>query len=245
MNLLRRSYASQGDPIARALTESISFGRFVSESLAWERWSTFSHNRYLEEVEKFSKPGSVAEKKAYFEAHYKRKAAMKAAALLEEASAETNDVPDLETATDVNNNSPVDRNLVKEKSPPVVNKEKDQDMPNTEPTISNRKIIVDEKLEEHISDIHEARSAEEANISNPTKRGNDLQNAVEERCEPTMEYAVNLEGPDGADKSKQLHADVSDKITAIPVQESYVKVTCSAMLVFSSSMYMCRLILLG
>ncbi|XP_022132276.1 protein WVD2-like 7 isoform X2 [Momordica charantia] len=72
----------EGDPI-RALGESISFGRFMSESLAWEKWSAFSHNRYMEEVEKFSKPGSVAQKKAYFEAHYKRKAAQKAAAELE------------------------------------------------------------------------------------------------------------------------------------------------------------------
>ncbi|KAK8526262.1 hypothetical protein V6N13_017314 [Hibiscus sabdariffa] len=53
---------------------SVSFGRFENEPLAWERRSSFSHNRYLEEVEKFSKPGSVIEKKAYFEAHFKRKA---------------------------------------------------------------------------------------------------------------------------------------------------------------------------
>lgn len=53
---------------------SISFGRFETEPLCWERRSSFSHNRYLEEVEKCSKPGSVVEKKAYFEAHFKRKA---------------------------------------------------------------------------------------------------------------------------------------------------------------------------
>ncbi|OMO88066.1 hypothetical protein COLO4_20482 [Corchorus olitorius] len=53
---------------------SISFGRFENEPLAWERRSSFSHNRYLEEVEKCSKPGSVIEKKAYFEAHFRRKA---------------------------------------------------------------------------------------------------------------------------------------------------------------------------
>ncbi|KGN62347.1 protein WVD2-like 7 [Cucumis sativus] len=79
--------AKEGDPI-RALGESISFGRFMSESLAWEKWSAFSHNRYQEELERFSKPGSVAQKKAYFEAHYKRKAAQKAAAELEEADTE-------------------------------------------------------------------------------------------------------------------------------------------------------------
>ncbi|XP_027920360.1 protein WVD2-like 7 [Vigna unguiculata] len=52
---------------------SISFGRFENEPLSWERRSSFSHNRYLEEVEKYSKPGSVIQKKAYFEAHFKKK----------------------------------------------------------------------------------------------------------------------------------------------------------------------------
>ncbi|XP_030529304.1 protein WVD2-like 7 [Rhodamnia argentea] len=52
---------------------SISFGRFEKEPLAWERRSSFLHNRYLEEVEKFSKPGSVNEKKALLEAHFKKK----------------------------------------------------------------------------------------------------------------------------------------------------------------------------
>lgn len=52
---------------------SISFGRFENEPLSWERRSSFSHNRYLEEVEKCSKPGSVIEKKAYFEAHFRKK----------------------------------------------------------------------------------------------------------------------------------------------------------------------------
>ena len=69
-----------------ALGQSISFGRFMTESLSWEKWSTFSHKRYVEEAEKYSRPGSVAEKKAFFEAHYKRVAAKKAAALLEQAN---------------------------------------------------------------------------------------------------------------------------------------------------------------
>ena len=55
-------------------TGSISFGRFETESLSWERRSSFSHNRYLEEAEKYSKPGLVTEKKAYFEAHFKKRA---------------------------------------------------------------------------------------------------------------------------------------------------------------------------
>ncbi|KAJ0971585.1 hypothetical protein J5N97_019544 [Dioscorea zingiberensis] len=62
--------AVQGESLSSG---SISFGRFEAESLSWERRSSFSHNRYLEEVEKYSTPGSVTQKKAYFEAHFKKK----------------------------------------------------------------------------------------------------------------------------------------------------------------------------
>ncbi|XP_028072080.1 protein WVD2-like 7 [Camellia sinensis] len=68
------SFSFQADSLHSG---SISFGRFEAESLSWERRSSFSHNRYLEEVEKYSKPGSVTEKKAYFEAHFKRKALLR------------------------------------------------------------------------------------------------------------------------------------------------------------------------
>ncbi|KAL3644010.1 hypothetical protein CASFOL_011942 [Castilleja foliolosa] len=93
------SYASaipneskQGNSI-HALGESISFGRFMTESLSWEKWSSFSssspHKKYVEEAERYAQPGSVAQKKAFFEAHYKRIAAQKAAAaaLLEQQNA--------------------------------------------------------------------------------------------------------------------------------------------------------------
>lgn len=63
----------QGNRI-HILGESISFGRFTSESLS------FSHKKYVEEAERYAQPGSVAQKKAFFEAHYKRIAALKAAA---------------------------------------------------------------------------------------------------------------------------------------------------------------------
>ncbi|KAI3981769.1 hypothetical protein MKX01_027754 [Papaver californicum] len=83
----------EGNPM-RALGESVSFGRYMTEPLDWERWSSFNNNRHLEEVEKYSRPGSVAQKKAYFEAHYKaiaeRKAAAAAAAAAEAASLAAN-----------------------------------------------------------------------------------------------------------------------------------------------------------
>ncbi|KAL3840999.1 hypothetical protein ACJIZ3_025590 [Penstemon smallii] len=61
------------------LDVSVSFGRFENDALSWEKWSSFSPNKYLEEVGSLSTPGSVAQKKAYFEAHYKKIAAAKKA----------------------------------------------------------------------------------------------------------------------------------------------------------------------
>lgn len=60
----------------------------MSESLDWGKWSSFSQNRYLEEAENCSSRGSVAQMKAHFEDHYKKVAAKKAAALLEQENLE-------------------------------------------------------------------------------------------------------------------------------------------------------------
>ncbi|XP_028068350.1 muscle M-line assembly protein unc-89-like isoform X1 [Camellia sinensis] len=73
-----------------SLEVSVSFGRFENDLLSWDKWSSFSQNKYLEEVEKCSTPGSVAQKKAYFEAHYKKIAARKAEQLDQEKQMETN-----------------------------------------------------------------------------------------------------------------------------------------------------------
>ncbi|KAH6815659.1 hypothetical protein C2S51_020479 [Perilla frutescens var. frutescens] len=71
------------------LEVSVSFGRFENDALSWEKWSSFSPNKYLEEVGSLSTPGSVAQKKAYFEAHYKKIAARKAEELEQEMSMNT------------------------------------------------------------------------------------------------------------------------------------------------------------
>ncbi|XP_016469907.1 protein WVD2-like 7 isoform X2 [Nicotiana tabacum] len=101
---------SEGDPL-RALTASVSFGRFMNESLAWEKWSSFTHNRYQEEVEKYSRPGSVAEKKAYFEAQFKKAAAKKAAALLEQQNAAVGVSSDLNVTNQTSDHSTVNPEL--------------------------------------------------------------------------------------------------------------------------------------
>ncbi|XP_010450628.1 PREDICTED: protein WVD2-like 7 [Camelina sativa] len=79
-----RHESHEDNPI-HALSQSVSFGRFVTENLEWGRWSSFSHKKYVDEAEKFSQPGSVAQKKAFFEAHYKRIAEAKKAKAADES----------------------------------------------------------------------------------------------------------------------------------------------------------------
>ncbi|KAL5225941.1 hypothetical protein ABZP36_012580 [Zizania latifolia] len=71
--ILGRDHQSWKAEMMSALGESVSFGRFLAEPLEWGKWSAFEHNRYIEEATHQSRPGSVAQKKAFFEAHYARK----------------------------------------------------------------------------------------------------------------------------------------------------------------------------
>ncbi|KAJ0669601.1 putative protein WVD2-like 7 [Helianthus annuus] len=102
----------EGDPL-RALTTSVSFGRFMNEPLDWERWSSFSHNRIREDVQKHSRPGAVAEKKAFFEAYFNRFASKKSA----KPPKKENRPPNYSPQTHV---SPVTISNDKENHPPTV-----------------------------------------------------------------------------------------------------------------------------
>uniref|UniRef100_A0A7N0TRA3 Protein WVD2-like 7 n=1 Tax=Kalanchoe fedtschenkoi TaxID=63787 RepID=A0A7N0TRA3_KALFE len=85
--------ASQQGDRYEGLHESVSFGRFATESLAWDRWSTFPNKRYVEEAAKHSQPGLVARKKAFFEDYYKKKALLQQ----ENEAEEENHAPGLST----------------------------------------------------------------------------------------------------------------------------------------------------
>ncbi|KAG6764671.1 hypothetical protein POTOM_032152 [Populus tomentosa] len=198
--------AKEGNPI-RALTESISFGRFMSESLAWEKWSTFSHNRYLEEVEQFSKPGSVAQKKAYFEAHYKKRAAMKAAALLEQANAASN-VPEVEAADEALNSSHVNSELPKETNDVIINEQ-----------------------DEGSVDAGVIQSSD-ANAFYADELKDNLQNAKEEGNEEVREKKVAMENSIQVENVKENeNAEDGDIIVAMPEEKMPNKVTCHSNLV--------------
>ncbi|KAF2307118.1 hypothetical protein GH714_024940 [Hevea brasiliensis] len=174
----------------------------MSESLAWEKWSTFSQNRYLEEVEQFSKPGSVAQKRAYFEAHYKKRAAMKAAALLEQANAAVNNacqveiaansVPGVEIAEETHSDSPMDSALAEATSDVVVN-------------MQQEKGVLDPP---HSADVNAFYLGGE---------NENLQTAMVERAEEVIEEKVEVENPIQEENSKQLdNAEDCDKIVALP-----------------------------
>lgn len=120
----------------------------MSESLAWEKWSTFSHNRYLEEAEKFSKPGSVAQKRAYFEAHYKKKAAERAAALVEEANAAAHNVSESETNDKHHNESFMDSELVEADSHKAIDGPHVEDAPSTAKCYSAEMNVCNPNVEE-------------------------------------------------------------------------------------------------
>ncbi|PON42353.1 TPX2, C-terminal [Parasponia andersonii] len=198
---LRRSFshpsessreAKEGDPF-RALGESISFGRFMSESLAWEKWSAFSHNRYLEEVERFSKPGSVAEKKAYFEAHYKKKAAERAAALLEAAKADATKVTQSMTEDRNCQDSSVDSDLAGEN----VDEQPENDVPNTDTLYqasTNVSNVSNSSIESDESDVSTSEGGAVVNHKSiDPGKSNSVESNVSENNEDQNKIDVTVE----------------------------------------------------
>ncbi|XP_050206300.1 protein WVD2-like 7 [Mercurialis annua] len=207
----------EGDHPLRALTESISFGRFMSESLAWEKWSTFSHNRYLEEVEQFSKAGSVAQKKAYFEAHYKKRAAMKAAAVLEQANITVNDVPQVEiTANSILCVETLEKTL-------------NDSCIDSVPSETTNYPVIDEQQEKVIPEL--TRSLD-GNLVYPDSEENNTQRATVSTEEEVQENA-EVERPTQVENSRDLdNSDEYDKIVAsaeekMPHKESAKKENAS------------------
>uniref|UniRef100_A0ACD5ZJZ6 Uncharacterized protein n=2 Tax=Avena sativa TaxID=4498 RepID=A0ACD5ZJZ6_AVESA len=85
-------HCTQDESVQKMVTDhgSVSFGRFAAESLSWENRSVFGHNRRHEEIRKLTMPGLVAQKKAFFEEYYKKKA-QKAMHLTEATSEEKSD----------------------------------------------------------------------------------------------------------------------------------------------------------
>ncbi|KAL6288186.1 hypothetical protein ACE6H2_012576 [Prunus campanulata] len=187
--------AHEGNPI-HALGHSISFGRFTSESLAWERWSTFSHNRYVEEAERYSRPGSVAQKKAFFEAHYKKVAAQRAAALLEQANANA-------AAAAASNNAPEP-------------KSESQDLKTVVPT---SEVVVNEQVEkEEEKLVEEPTRKEEAFTGNTNGYNSDteMDKLASSRVQladipATHEPQVLAENSAEPELSSQMHNAVNDK----------------------------------
>ncbi|XP_009370317.2 protein WVD2-like 7 isoform X1 [Pyrus x bretschneideri] len=179
--------AHEGNPI-HALGQSVSFGRFVSESLAWEKWSTFSHNRYVEEAERYARPGSVAQKKAFFEAHYKKVAAQRAAALLEQANANA-------TAAATSENAP----------------EPKSESRDLKTRISTSEVFVDEQKEEKVEEKVYEPNREEESIGKYTNDYN--ANTEMEKFESSKVHPVDHEDQVSGENSVEveLSSQCADK----------------------------------
>ncbi|XP_058093797.1 protein WVD2-like 7 isoform X2 [Magnolia sinica] len=190
-------HSQQVDPVP-VLEGSITFGRFVSESLDWGKWSSFSHNRHLEEVQKYSTPGSVAQKKAYFEAHYKRIAAQKAAALLEQANAEGNSLSEQEENDGVQKGNAPDSATgeIADNSFDIVDK-KDKLVE------SNSNSRGDKPDEVESPEINTGFSTE-AKGSDLNERMDGLETAKVEEADPLTEEKIIIETPVQIQSSPQL-----------------------------------------
>ncbi|XP_043726318.1 protein WVD2-like 7 [Telopea speciosissima] len=204
------SHETREDNPMRALTESVSFGRFVSESLAWEKWSSFSHNRYLEDVEKYSRPGSVAQKKAYFEAHYKKIAAAKkaaAAALPEQENSAASTTPQPETQDGVHNNAALDSQLAE------CNDHEDVDEPRqaTAPTMEEGFIIDSSRHNSNVEMDH--LESDKVEVVDPALEDQILEKnsvGVESSQLADVGNHVMITEVDGTIQMDQTHSEVAD-----------------------------------
>ncbi|GMP43121.1 hypothetical protein CsSME_00012615 [Camellia sinensis var. sinensis] len=188
----------EGDPYC-ALTTSISFRRFMLESLACEKWSCFSNNQYLEEAKKSSKPGLVAQRKAYFEALYNRNGAKKPAALLEEQTAACNEPNVMEETSRDSSNPPriptrASANGLSVHSSTAPQEERRRSKPVDDCSVSRRR-IVDGKS-------HGIDHLKTSGVSGPKAR------------RPTVPSPFNLRCEDRAAKRKEFFRKLEEKTNA-------------------------------
>uniref|UniRef100_A0A0R0EIN2 TPX2 C-terminal domain-containing protein n=1 Tax=Glycine max TaxID=3847 RepID=A0A0R0EIN2_SOYBN len=211
-----------------ALEQSISFGRFMSESLAWEKWSSFSHNRYVEEAERYSRPGSVAQKKAFFEAHYKKLAAQKAAALLEQANNEAqNNSTGQEDEGVIDNDNDTHNLQISPNSEMVVKEEQDAKVLSV--TSDEHDVLVRLTASEH-----DSNSSVEASVTPESNKVEGAEAVMEEVAVVGSSMKVELQShleDVGAQKEE------SEKLSAIvtpPILTPIVKVSKSDQEVLAS-----------
>ncbi|GMP43140.1 hypothetical protein CsSME_00012615 [Camellia sinensis var. sinensis] len=188
----------EGDPYC-ALTTSISFRRFMLESLACEKWSCFSNNQYLEEAKKSSKPGLVAQRKAYFEDLYNRNGAKKPAALLEEQNAACNEPNVMEETSRDSSNPPriptrASANGLSVHSSTAPQEERRRSKPVDDCSVSRRR-IVDGKS-------HGIDHLKTSGVSGPKAR------------RPTVPSPFSLRCEDRAAKRKEFFQKLEEKTNA-------------------------------
>ncbi|MBA0769143.1 hypothetical protein Gotri_017906 [Gossypium trilobum] len=191
----------QGNPVA-VLGQSISFGRFMSDqSLAWEKWSTFSYKKYVEEAQRYARPGSVAQKKAFFEAHYKTLAARKA--LLEQAKANEGMVQDIGTqVSEIMNSSSQMAALGHEETGSIYDGKENNNSDFVEfessivegaDSVSGHNVLVEINLKNE-AEIKDLELSEATHVENLEKKVNQLRK-LEEGMELELSEETQMEKP--------------------------------------------------
>ncbi|KAF2290365.1 hypothetical protein GH714_012308 [Hevea brasiliensis] len=158
---------------------SISFGRYATETLAWEKFSVFTQNRCHEELEKFREPGLVAKKKAYFEEYYSKIRAMRALKAKQQEKTQTGSFQEgLCNATKEENNMEADA-LSEENMPDNANKIQVQDNDIQLLTLTHlkealhiepKKSLKNQKVSLMGTRIKQAQEMEETSLCTPIKR---------------------------------------------------------------------------
>ncbi|XP_022020444.1 protein WVD2-like 7 isoform X2 [Helianthus annuus] len=200
----------EGDPL-RALTTSVSFGRFMNEPLDWERWSSFSHNRIREDVQKHSRPGAVAEKKAFFEAYFNRFASKKSA----KPPKKENRPPNYSPQTHV---SPVTISNNKENHPPTVATDENMRNKGAESEITSNQDVSSpspllpktENVDDIISNtcLVEQEKTLTENVSSPIVPSNtDMERDVDEIANVDEKPSTNLGEENISDVEENVSSD--------------------------------------
>ncbi|CAG7902588.1 unnamed protein product [Brassica rapa] len=224
------------DNTMHALSQSVSFGRFMTENLEWGKWSSFSHKKYVDEAEKYSQPGSVAQKKAFFDAHYKKIAEAKKAKAASDDSKQEEQQPE-SVAVLLNTLETLTKDEVKEEEESgetelvlggeevVLSIEKDEEEPERtsvvvvleqEDTVVDNSVIADDL--KALLEVLDENHIEDAEL---LKKSSSVGEKEEERKSVTKISPVSMDKSEAPKKAMELV--VSQKISEKPATHSSMK----------------------
>ncbi|KAJ0260562.1 Transcriptional regulator ATRX-like protein [Hirschfeldia incana] len=200
-----RDEPHEEDNTIHALSQSVSFGRFTTENLEWGKWSSFSHKKYVDEAEKYSQPGSVAQKKAFFDAHYKKIAEAKKAKQVQQPESVAVLLNTLETLTNKDEVKEVESG----ETELVSNIEKDEEEPkrtSEQEDVVEAKTVIEEDDLQAVIEVLDGLEEKEKSSSVKEERKSVTKNSSlfrSEAPEKAMEVVVTRKTSENLMKNKE------------------------------------------